>query len=156
MSNDIEDFLKRAAQRRQAKSSQTPVPPVKPYATIPSDRTPRNRGDVVVPMQAILLDDNHSGEPVAKHMQAIEKERLRAAKDAVTRRAGGTVKPVQLPTSLTYVVPERTASVAPQTSTGDNMGFTVADRLITMLRQPEGMMQAMLLQEILQRPEHRW
>lgn len=180
MPDDIEDFLKRAAQRRQAKSTSAPTPPgpaqaqplparpapVKPVATqrpeytdARTERIPRNRADQERPLQAILIDDDDPGTGVAEHMEKLKKQRTKAAKAAEAKRAGGTVKPVTpapVASSASYVAPERAPSVAPQTTTGDNAGFTVSDRLITMLRQPEGMMQAILLQEILKRPEHRW
>jgi hypothetical protein len=175
MPDDIEDFLKRAAQRRQTKASSSPAPasspakpaPVKPlaaprpeYTSARTERIPRNRVEDEQPLQAILIeDDNQTGEGVAKHMESLKKQRTKAAKVAEEKRAGGTVKPLPAaPAASTggYVVPDRAPSVAPQTMTGDNAGFTVSDRLITMLRQPEGMMQAILLQEILKRPEHRW
>jgi len=163
MPDDIEDFLKRAAQRRQAKASPSPppnpaaFPPQRPeYTSARSERIPRNRPENEKPMQAILIEDE-AVEPVAKHVTQLQKERLKALREAEARRAGGTVKPVdQKPASQTYVVPERAANVAPKVTTGDNQGFTATDRLVTMLRQPEGMMQAILLNEILTRPEHRW
>jgi hypothetical protein len=160
--DDIEDFLKRAAQRRQAKAAQTPpakpipVAPQRPeYTSARTERVPRNRVENDVPMQAILIDDEVS-EPVAKHLTQLKNERLNAAKAAEARRAGGSVRPVDPVVSRPYTAPERAPNVAPKVSSGDNMGFTATDRLITMLRQPEGMMQAILLNEILTRPEHRW
>jgi hypothetical protein len=175
MPDDIEDFLKRAAQRRQTKSSSSTTPsnaaanttPAKPLATprpeytnAKTERVPRNRVENEQPIQAILIeDDNNTGQGVAKHMESLKKQRTKATKVADAKRAGGTVKPIPaapLASTGAYVVPERAPSIAPQTMTGDNAGFTVSDRLITMLRQPEGMMQAILLQEILNRPEHRW
>ena len=163
MPDDIEDFLKRAAQRRQAKAAQTPPPkpaavaPQRPeYTSARSERVPRNRPENEVPVQAILIEDE-AVEPVAKHISQLQKERLKAARETAARRAGGTVKPVDTKAvSQAYVVPERAANVAPKVTTGDNQGFTATDRLVTMLRQPEGMMQAILLNEILTRPEHRW
>ena len=163
MPDDIEDFLKRAAQRRQAKASQSTPPkpaqlaPQRPeYTSARSERIPRNRPENERPMQAILIEDEVV-EPVAKHITALQKERLRVAKEAATRRAGGTVRPVdQKVVSQAYVVPDRAPNVAPKVTTGDDNGFTATDRLVTMLRQPEGMMQAILLNEILTRPEHRW
>ncbi len=169
MPDDIEDFLKRAAQRRQAKSAQAPPPkpaPPKPapprpapvaqsrpeYTSARTERIPRNHPDNEVPMQAILVDEDVV-EPVSKHVSQLKRERVNATKAAEVRRAGGAVKPVAV---QAYVVPERAPNVASKVSTGDNAGFTATDRLITMLRQPEGMMQAILLNEILTRPEHRW
>lgn len=188
MPDDIEDFLKRAAQRRQAKttpakpaadpaqaplsqppqaqrsqaapaqptSSPRPAPSRPEYTSARSERIPRNRPEEEPPLQAILVEEEGrpAGQGVAEHMQRLKKQRTKATKEADNRRAGGSVQPV-VPASQ-YVVPERAPSVAPQITTGDNSGFTASDRLITMLRQPEGMLQAILLQEILTRPEHRW
>ena len=176
MPDDIEDFLTRAAQRRQAKTTpakpaadpvqaqpvqRTQAPPARPVSSRPeytsarSERIPRNRPEEEQPLQAILVEESTpAGQGVAEHMQRLKKQRTKATKEADSRRAGGSVQPV-VPASQ-YVAPERAPSVAPQTTTGDNSGFTASDRLITMLRQPEGMLQAILLQEILTRPEHRW
>ncbi len=162
MSGDIEEFLRRAAQRRQAKAAQTPPPPAaatrRPeYTTARTERMPRNRTDEEIPVAAILLDDEDYSEPVAKHVQVLDQQRQRAERADAARRAGGTVKPVPVAIpEVAYAVPERQASLAPQTITTDGAGFSVADRLITMLRQPDGLMQAILLKEILQRPEERW
>jgi len=163
--NDIEEFLRRAAQRRQAKSSQAPAssPPsvsARPeYTSAKSERIPRNRDDEA-PIQAVLVDEDVFSESVADHMKGLSKKRAQTTKQSDERRAGGTVKPVEPPSMVSgdsfYVAKERAPSVAPQTVVGDASGFTVADRLVTMLRQPEGMMQAILLQEILKRPEDRW
>lgn len=161
MSNDIEDFLKRAAQRRQVKSSQpSPQPassaPRPEYTSARSERIPRNRGDEDLPIEAILIEEPLEKESVAKQLRAAEQQRSQAARITAARRAGGTVKPVQPAVASPRVPPERAPSVAPQTARGDNMGFVAVDRLVTMLQKPEGMLQAILLQEVLQRPEHRW
>lgn len=161
--NDIEEFLKRAAQRRQTKPAQAPSPPATPrpeYTDAKLERIPRNREDDA-PVQAILIEENSAGESVAAHMKGLSKQRAQSERKADQRRAGGTVKPVEPPVSTkpsegSYVPKTRAPSVAPQTVLGDDSGFTVADRLVTMLQKPEGMMQAMLLQEILKRPEDRW
>ena len=158
MPSDIEDFLKRAAQRRQGKAPTSPPtqPVVRPeYTDARTERIPRHQGDDDVPMQAILLDEGPSAS-VANQLRAAEQQRLQTLREAAARRAGGSVRPVEPTGPSPYVPPARAASVAPQTSSGDNAGFTVADRLVTMLQKPEGMMQAILLQEILNRPQHRW
>jgi len=165
--NDIEEFLKRAAQRRQTKPAQVPPPPAVPrseYTDAKLERIPRNREDDA-PVQAILIEEESAGESagesVAAHMKGLSKQRAQSVRKENERRAGGTVKPVEPPvigklSDSAYVPQTRAPSIAPQTVLGDDSGFTVADRLVTMLQKPEGMMQAMLLQEILKRPEDRW
>jgi hypothetical protein len=156
MPDDIEDFLRRAAQRRQAKPAQPkpPAPPPRPeYTDSRTERLPRNVVADDAPIRAVLIEE--VAEPVSKHVKQLEKQRRQAEKATAVRRAGGTVKPVE-PMSAAYVPADRAPSIAPQTSTGDDAGFTAADRLITMLQKPEGMLQAILLQEILTRPQHRW
>lgn len=162
MPDDIEDFLKRAAQRRQAKSTQPAPVPLAPASSRPEytnarlERIPRSRNDDDQPVQAVLVDERESRESVARQLRAADQQRLQAVRVTAARRAGGTVKPVEPAVQPSYAAAERAPSIAPQTARGDNMGFTAADRLVTMLQKPEGMFQAILLQEILQRPEHRW
>jgi hypothetical protein len=163
--NDIEEFLKRAAQRRQAKTPQVPAPapvstPRPEYTSAKTERIPRAKQDDT-PVQAILLEDDEVIESVARHLKGLDTQRAAKTREANQRRAGGTVKPVEpaqgaASREVVYEAPKRAPSVAPQTIVGDNAGFTVADRLVTMLQKPEGMMQAMLLNEILKRPEERW
>ncbi len=169
--DDIEDFLKRAAQRRQAKASQSsPAPPPAPrpeYSDSRTERRPRNVPSDDTPIQATLVDE--ATEPLNEHLQQIERQRIRVLVQAAKRRAGGTVKPVSMAEDSvpTVTAPTPTAQVdrnampatmmiRPVTITGDDAGFTAMDRLVTMLRQPEGMLQAVLLQEILRRPTERW
>ncbi|MGV3483227.1 MAG: hypothetical protein ACO1RT_02280 [Planctomycetaceae bacterium] len=158
MPSDIEDFLKRAAQRRQGKAPPSPPSQAAPrpeYTDARTERIARYQSDEDVPMQATLVDEGPS-QSVAEQLRAIEQQRLQALKEAAARRAGGSVRPVDSHGPSPYVAPVRAPSVAPQTATGDQAGFTVADRLVTMLQKPEGMMQAILLQEIMNRPLHRW
>lgn len=161
-SDDIEEFLKRAAQRRQSKPATAPPPaPARPeYTDARSERVPRNRDDDA-PVQAILVEDVRPEESVAAHMKGLSKKRAQSERQSNRRRAGGSVKPVDAPPSpksleSVYAPQTLAPSIAPQTIVGDNAGFTVADRMVTMLQKPEGMMQAMLLHEILRRPEERW
>ena len=158
MPNDnIEDFLKRAAQRRQSKTVPAPQPPSgrRPeYTDARTERGPRHRSEEEsAPLQAILVDEVPS-QSVAEQLRAAEQQRLQALRAAAARRAGGVVKPAAAQSAS--VSTPRAASVAPQILTSNDAGFTAADRLVTMLQHPEGMLQAILLNEVLKRPEHRW
>jgi len=174
MPNDeIEEFLKRAAQRRQSKAAGKPAPPApKPrpeYTDARSERLPRaepineprpkNRRDEEV-VDAIVLEDPLDGQSVAEHVKGLKRERATRSSEAKARRSGGSVAPVDAVPVVTQVDPnaprQRAPSIAPQTAIADNGGITPIDRLITLLRQPDGMVQAVLLQEILKRPTDRW
>ena len=166
--DDIEEFLKRAAQRRQAKTSQAaaaapPPPPKRPeYTDSRSERMPRNesnnrRDDV--PVQAILVDEVEANPgrvaEVVRGNQNRSPARQRVPREK--KRRNPDDNPVQKIPVAEIVMP---VAAPPPVQTAytidDGTGTNVADRLMTMMRKPDGLMQAILLKEILTRPEHRW
>jgi hypothetical protein len=140
MSGDLEDFLRRAAQRRQAKAAQQQPPAERQrpqYSDRKTERVARIPEDEVLTAE-IVEDDSNS---FAARLQRVE-EAKRAAKQAeaaaaekLKRAHGGRTR----------------ASI----STAAPSGHPAQD-LIRMLQQPGGIQQAILLREILERPEHRW
>jgi len=146
MSGDLEDFLKRAAERRQAKAvekkpSSKPAPPQ--YSDRRSERVPPEVQDEIVEA-TIVAEVASDGLSARRAEQEHRDEQARHhAKPAIVE-----AKPQE---------PE-TASFYELDSSGTNLnavGFSAAD-LIMLLRQPGGVQQAILLREILDRPEHRW
>lgn len=153
MAGDLEDFLRRAAERRKAKEGggggQPQRPPQQPAARPaqgPPDR-PQQRPqqqrqrppepEPVLVAEVVEIPDPFQvrREQIAEAKAAAEKAKAAAAKQAsqLPATASGKAKP------------------APIESTGN-----VAKDLIQMLRRPGGISQAILLREILERPEHRW
>ena len=170
MSGDLEDFLKRAAERRQAKAAQQKqsappkrVPPQ--YSDRRTERAPRpvpeaeiveaqvvpaaSADNVVVAQtvtenQARSSQANRSGRRKAVKANAKAPSRIASeAKSGATASAGGNSN------SRPYAQP--TAS----TDSKQPVGFSAED-LVAMLKRPGGVQQALLLREILDRPEHRW
>ncbi len=167
--DDIEDFLRRAAERRQAKASQSPAPASKPkpapeYTDARAERMPRKRDEEPAPIQAILVEEHN--EPLADHLAQVKRQRQVVAAKADKRRAGGSVKPMTPPVTAAPAS-SRAASPPLQKPAGQRLGSsqtqsasrspgTAADGLIELLKRPEGIAQAFLLQEILRRPTERW
>jgi hypothetical protein len=144
MSNDLEDFLRRAAQRRQEKAAATPtarpVAPLRPeYAQAQSERQPRQRvvEDDDEPVDAIIVEESENPYGIHAISRVVEKID-QPASHALSGNASSSTT-----SSRTSVV------------TGGTSPSTVND-LIRLLSGPGGMQQAILLREILDRPEHRW
>lgn len=144
MSGDLEDFLRRAAQRRQAKAAQQQQPKPKPVRQRPqySDRHSERVVDAALvdePVTAEIVEEDVY--PLAEQRRRLEQSRqaaaaaeAEAAKDrAKLKRRAGTQSTKSLPLT----------------------GITAED-LLRLLSSPQGVRQAILLREVLDRPEHRW
>ena len=147
MSGDLEDFLKRAAERRQAKAvqknpSSKRVPPQ--YSNRSSERVPpvNDIVEATIVEEVIAADLVSSRKPVqersARELQARQQE-----KPVIVAAAPREPGPYHSHERASYETNLRAA------------GFSAAD-LINLLKHPEGVQQAILLREILDRPEHRW
>lgn len=149
MSGDLEDFLKRAAQRRQANASQqqqqqqsaaSSRPKRREYTDSRKERLPQaDQGeDLEEVMLAEIVGDHQT--PLAEKQQETEaaKKRAAEAEAAAQQQAAKTQKSA--------------GGAAPASPLGKNP----AEELRQMLKQPGGLRQAILLKEILDRPEHRW
>jgi hypothetical protein len=145
MPNDLEDFLRRAAQRRQQKAAQekqqAPQQRREPpqYSDSRTERVARS----VEPEEPVLVadiveDPSHS---YAARLQQVEDAKRAAAQ--VQREAKRTANQSAKKAAKQL---RRTAA-----ATGNP-----ATDLITLLKKPGGMQQAILLREIFDRPEHRW
>jgi hypothetical protein len=144
MSGDLEDFLRRAAQRRQAKAAQQsePAPRRQPpqYSDRRTERLVQARDTDEVLTAEVVQDDSSS---IAARMRRIEEAKKAAAKaeaEAAEKLAKARGKSIRSKSpSVAVAMPEN------QTQS-----------LIRMLRDSGGIRQAILLREILDRPEHRW
>ncbi|MEM9587922.1 MAG: hypothetical protein AAGA03_11640 [Planctomycetota bacterium] len=137
MAGDLEDFLRRAAARRQAKAA--PAPPAQQPNVAPQ-YTDRRRERMVTSQEPDELEDvstvsNRLEQQRAQIQAAKEKARQVAAEAAATPAA----------------MPTRTKSGRVETTNTAN-----AQDLIDLLKQPQGIRNAILLREIFDRPEHRW
>ena len=145
MSNDLEDFLRRAAQRRAQKSASQPAPaPSKPrseYTDRNAERRIRNIEVEVVdePLTAIVVEPEE--DSLDARRRKIEAARVAAAQaeaEAAERLA-----------KIRATNPTANAPVPVAT------GNPVED-LLNLIRTPGGIQKAVLLREIIDRPEHRW
>ncbi len=156
MAGDLEDFLRRAAQRRQANAgNQNPPPaarPAPPQPAVPeqrkrpqysNQRTERMIREVEEEIfVAEVVEDEPS--PWQERQRKIEEAKRAAAEaEAVAAKAMARVK-------------KRGSQATPQLAPGPQMTGDVAADLLRLLQSPEGIQQAVLLREILDRPIDRW
>ncbi len=144
MSGDLEDFLRRAAQRRQAKAveqpkAEAPVKRAPQYSDSRSERIARVVDDAEEILTAEIVDDD--GTSIAARMLRLE-EAKRAAGHAEQAAAAKMRK-------VRGMLPRQQKTVKAIT------GNPVKD-LIAAMQRPGGVQQAILLKEILDRPSHRW
>ena len=148
MSGDLEDFLRRAAQRRQAKAAQANQPAAAPrkrpqYSNSRTERvartveTDRATDEVlvaeVVDHNSINKYDRRKTSTEQQQAKAVEKQAGTAAANSATDRSSSK---------------RDAASAALNSQAGIE--------LLNALRSPGGVRQAILLREILDRPTHRW
>ena len=158
MSGDLEDFLKRAAERRQAKATEKNRPPkrVPPqYSDSRSERVPHNPPlEATVVEEVVVAEVVRASQPARKEPSLAERSKERSkerAKERAKERGTPTadIMPAPLPAAnQPYERASRSTNV-------ESVGFSAAD-IIELLKQPGGVQQAILLREILDRPEHRW
>ncbi len=170
MSGDLEDFLKRAAERRQAKAAQqkqsTPQKRVPPqYSDRRTERDPRPVPDAEVVEAEVVSASSVDNVLVAKAVTE-NQDRSRQA------NRSGRRKPAKTDTAAPRQVAREAKSKATAVTEGDSkstpysqssattgsqqsVGFSAED-LVALLKRPGGVQQALLLREILDRPEHRW
>ncbi len=139
MSGDLEDFLRRAAQRRQAKTAQQQQsqPAQRPRPQYTDQRTERVAR---IPDQDEIL----TAEIVEEDSFAARRRRLEAAKQAATKAEAEAAEQMKRVAGSKH-------STAPVILSGNP-----AQDLLKMLKRPGGIQQAILLREIFDRPEHRW
>lgn len=151
MSGDLEDFLRRAAQRRQAKSAQRPqqqqqTPRPKPQY---SNRSTERVVDAVIvdePMMAeVVAEDSNPLAAQQRHLQESRKAAALAQAEAAKK--------------LSKIKGRRLAKGRAAVGSGPSslaLSGVTSEDLIRLLSSPQGIKQAILLREILDRPEHRW
>ena len=187
MSGDIEDFLRRAAERRQQRQAgKAPAPPVarqRPeYSDASRERNVSRRDedddlDDVLPAEAIE-------EPLSRRIAELKRKQAEAQstrsvgrESSVGRNSPQTqnrnAPPAQIRGSnsrgaepkeprraaakaddpIATIAPAKSYAAPPPASTTVGVGIP---ELLRMLQTPHGLRNAILIREILERPEHRW
>lgn len=152
MSGDLEDFLRRAAQRRRNKAAEGQGTPRQGQQNAPGPKRGRpeysNRKTerMVAPAEAdeVLMAEivEQADDSVSARLQRLEESK-RAAARAEQELAEKRSK-ARAATGKAEI-----ANAMPPTR-------NATQDLLAMLRRPDGIRQAVLLNEILNRPEHRW
>jgi hypothetical protein len=142
MSGDLEDFLRRAAQRRQAKAAQQQPPPPRQRPQYSDRRTERIvrpvETDEILTAEIVEEDDPNSFQARMRRVQEAKRAAQKAQAEAAQKL-------------------KKIARARPKSSgVGPALSGHPARDLVRMLQQPGGIQQAILLREILDRPEHRW
>ncbi len=146
MSGDLEDFLRRAAKRRQAKAAQQqqtqPAPRSRP------EYSDRHRERVV---DAIIVEEPADVEVVEEDSNSLaaRQRRLEESKKAAAAAQAEAAQRMKK-------VKGRAAAAATKGDAAVALTGNTAHDLLRLLSQPGGIKQAILLREILDRPEHRW
>jgi hypothetical protein len=164
MAGDLEDFLRRAAERRKAKAAQQKQQPQRqakqpaqqrPAQQRPAQKPPQRRQPEYTDRRAErIVRPEPEPIPVAEVIEeptdslAARKRRLEEAKKAAERAKAEAAKRAS---SVRSASSQPTSSGTAPALTGD-----FASDLLKMLKHPNGIKQAILLREILDRPEHRW
>jgi hypothetical protein len=151
MPDDLEDFLRRAAKRRQAKAAeqkqaQKPVRPVRPqYSNSRTERVARPVEESEPIVMAEIVDE--ATESHSRQIQRLEDQRrsIEEAKKVARRLEEETAKKEKK-------LSQRSSN---ESSIPQSTGHPIAD-LLANFRRPGGIQQAILMREILDRPEHRW
>jgi hypothetical protein len=149
MSGDLEDFLRRAAQRRQAKASQRPQPPA------PRPKPQYSNRDTERVVDAVIVEEPLVAEVIAEDSNplAAQQRRLQESRKAAALAQAEAAKKLS---NIKGRRPSRLGSRARGGPASLALSGVTSEDLIRLLSSPQGIRQAILLREILDRPEHRW
>jgi hypothetical protein len=169
MSNDLEDFLRRAAARRQAAAASKPQQQQQPSAPPPRQQSeparpignqrPANQNPPVNQdrnsnqqrsiQQRPMRPQTREAEPVILEARVVDSPSdAGSGQQAAVQRARDAAKRANQRSGKTVSNAARSKASSPMP--------TAMDDLIAALRTPQGIRQAILMREILDRPEHRW
>jgi hypothetical protein len=176
MSGDIEDFLKRAAQRRQARQAGAPVPGPEPAPSRP-EYTNARRERQVRPAQENddeLVVAEVIQQPLAQRIEELKRSQAAAQEIRQDARQGTAARRDTATAKTEAARQARVAAQTPLPAARPPQGITanstsaerqaasashpdvLIDELLKSLSSPGGLRKAILLHEILDRPEHRW
>jgi hypothetical protein len=183
MSGDIEDFLRRAAQRRQSRQGAQTNPP-QPAGQKSRAFAPMERAVAAVPLEE-EIEPALLAEPLARRLeelkrrneltnqaedaqrQGTQQRRQKAQADKARRtqgpksggpKSGPNIELVSKSTSPKGAssgpgAPMTQETVAPADAAQISQEI---QELLQMMRSPQGLRSAILMREIFDRPEHRW
>ena len=154
MSGDLEDFLRRAAARRQTKSPTQPQRASQPKPRGQADQQGTRRREYTdrrqerVPQTADVADEPITAEVVSDEIESLSDQRRRIK--AATEQAE------KIRQQTEEKLPQQARPSRSEAPTGTGSTSNAAEDLLGMLRHPSGLRTAFLLREVLDRPEHRW
>lgn len=168
MSGDIEDFLRRAAERRQARQANRPAPaapPARPeYSDARRERMSRPRAEDDDLVVAEVVDESMSRKLAELREAQARAQAVRtvaattptplAQRPGLAERAAARAQARRSP-GLAPIRPTPAASVTTAAALPSVQSAAMFE-LHEALKTPHGLRNAMLLHEILARPEHRW
>lgn len=153
MARDIEDFLRKAAQRRaqaQQAANQARGGPQQPIQRQRPPAPPNRDPDIVI--NAEVIDPQVVEQPLGNQLsegRTSLESRLEHTDEMVDAHIHekfdhklGSLTQQKKPT--------------PGAHTSDSNINRTASKLIQLIREPESLRAAILLKEVLERPEHRW
>ena len=157
MAGDLEDFLRRAAARRQAKAGQAAAP-AQPQPQQQQSRAQRARQEYTnrnterqVRQEDIVVAEVVEEDPFAARRQKIANAKKLAAKArAQANKAENKQKAAKASAKQAAKATSKSKSAA---KVGPELGGAPIDDLLKLIRQPNGIQQAVLLREILDRPK---
>ena len=157
MAGDLEDFLRRAAARRQAKAGQAAAP-AQPQPQQQQSRAQRARQEYTnrnterqVRQEDIVVAEVVEEDPFAARRQKIANGKKLAAKArAQANKAENKQKAAKASAKQAAKAASKSKSAA---KVGPELGGAPIDDLLKLIRQPNGIQQAVLLREILDRPK---
>ena len=157
MAGDLEDFLRRAAARRQAKAGQAAAP-AQPQPQQQQSRAQRARQEYTnrnterqVRQEDIVVAEVVEEDPFAARRQKIANAKKLAAKArAQANKAENKQKAAKASAKQAAKAASKSKAAA---KVGPELGGAPIDDLLKLIRQPNGIQQAVLLREILDRPK---
>lgn len=167
LDDEIAEFLRRAAQKRSQAAGQgagRPAPPSGPLAPAPRAQPVRpqaqtarqqvqpSRPPIEPPMERPI------GESVAEHVQKHLDTRSIGTHAEQISQVGQTTRQLQshLQSAFSHEVGQLAHASEGDAPANDSPASNSATSLAALLAEPGGMRQAIMLNEILQRPVHRW
>lgn len=167
---EIEAFLRRAAQQRGAAAARSPSPPA-PQPTAP--RTLVQRGERIAPLrpaedavQVEVVEESSEGTPEMHTMTVAEHVHRHLDTREFQQRASNITKVDQADEQLqqrlhqafdhevgTLAAKEQAQQTAAAASAAATAAKITAGGVFAMLKDPNSLRNAMILQEILRRPE---
>ncbi len=149
MSGDLEDFLRRAAERRREKAAERPAP--QPRRQRPEYTDSRRERDAdPIEVAEIVEDSDEEPENAMTRAIAAQRRQIREAERQAER-----IRAQAKPASRERDPSRGNQKTTPEPPAQPSLPASL-DELAEILSTPGGLRQAILMKEVLERPEHRW